>query len=520
MRDVAVATYPGTVSPLRGLDPFGEAERDVWQGRETERDELSRLVTADTFRAGLLFGEPGVGKTSLVRAGLIPSLRDHGIVAMACEDLSQPAQSFATALTSFGIQPNANEQPVAFLARAVSNAVAGQQFIFVVDDVDLACHDERIVGELAELYTKVVSRSAGKARFLFVCAAERLNSLGALERRTGSLFPPSNRYELPRLKAPAAAAIFDRVLSLSGVAADPQLAEAVVRGLDSGQGLLAADLQIAAMAMRDLRIGNLAALQKLGGPTELESAWLHDACRATGNERSALRLCAELADGPHGARSTDAIIRRTNLDAGFAQQAFGVLEQRGVIVRADMQGSAWMLRHEVLTPRIRVLGAPARAAARRAFDLLGSKIQNKTRLSLMELYSLRHEGISPSSPAEVDVVARSKRHYMMIAGGIAAVPIVILIIILVSMRGRVFFDLEAAPGGDHVLVRGGRAGLSSFGWLPGSGYGEVIADTGLTRAMVAPEMWKKIDAHDLGSGKGDWSTQLKSIMAPQLAGLV
>src|SRR5690606_6304327 len=124
---------------------------------------------------------------------------------------------------------------------------------------------------------------------------------------------------------------------------------------------------------------------------------------------------------------------------------------------------------------LRVLGAPARAAARRAFDLLGSKIQSKGRLSLFELYSLRHEGIEPSSPAEVEVVQRSKRHYMMIAGGIAAVPLVIVIAILVSMRGRVFFDLEARPGGEHVLVRGGRSGLASFGWLPGSGYGKVIA---------------------------------------------
>ena len=132
---MAVATYPGTVSPLRGLDPFGEAERDVWHGRETERDELARMVTADGFRAGLLFGEPGVGKTSLVRAGLIPHLRDHGIVALVCEDLTSPAQSFAAGLSAFGIQPNAGELPVAFITRAVSNSVAGQQFVFVVDDV-------------------------------------------------------------------------------------------------------------------------------------------------------------------------------------------------------------------------------------------------------------------------------------------------------------------------------------------------------------------------------------------------
>ena len=51
---VVAATYPGTVSPVRGLDPFGEAERDVWHGRETERDEIAKMVTADGFRAGLV----------------------------------------------------------------------------------------------------------------------------------------------------------------------------------------------------------------------------------------------------------------------------------------------------------------------------------------------------------------------------------------------------------------------------------------------------------------------------------
>src|SRR6188472_1821721 len=171
---MAVATYPGTVSPLRGLDPFGEAERDVWQGREAERDELARMVTADGFRAGLLFGEQGVGKTSLVRAGLIPHLRDHGVVALACEDLSQPAASFAAGLSSFGIEPTAGEAAIPFLTRAVSNAVKGQQFVFIVDDIDLACHDDRITSEISEMSAKVISRSAGRARFLFVCASERL----------------------------------------------------------------------------------------------------------------------------------------------------------------------------------------------------------------------------------------------------------------------------------------------------------------------------------------------------------
>ena len=517
---MVAATYPGTVSPLRGLDPFGEAERDVWAGRESERDDLAKMVTADGFRAGLLFGEPGVGKTSLVRAGLIPHLRDHGIVALACEDLAQPAASFAAGLSSFGIQPTAVEAPAAFITRAVANAVAGQQFVFVIDDADLLCGDERATQELSEVFAKVVSRSAGRARFLFVAASERMHVLGALERRTGSLFPPSNRTELARLTVPAASKILDRVLSLSGVAADPALADAVVQGISRGQPLLAADLQIAAMAMRDLKVTSLAALQRGGGPTELESAWLHDACRATGNERSALRLCAELAAGGAGPRPADQVIRRISLDTAYATAAFATLEQRGVIVRGDAQGATWMLRHEVLAPRIRELTAPARAAARRAHDLLGSKTATKERLTLTELRALKSEGIAPITVDEIAVVDRSKRRYMMIAGGIAAVPLALVIIIYIAMHGRVFYAIEPGAGGDHVVVRSGRAGLHSFAWLPGSGYGALVADTGLTRAMVAPEQWKKIEERDLGSSRGGWDDLVSSIMAPRLAGLV
>jgi hypothetical protein len=514
---VAVATYPGTVSPLRGLDPFGEAERDVWHGREAERDELARMVTAEGFRAGLLFGEPGVGKTSLVRAGLIPHLRDHGIVALVCEDLNSPAQSFAAGLSAFGIQPNAGELPVAFITRAVSNSVAGQQFVFVVDDAGLASSDERSVTELAEMFAKVVSRSAGRARFLFVSASERQHLLGALERRTGSLFPPSNRYELTRMPTPAAAALFDRVLSLSGVAADPQLAEQVVAGIANEHGVLCADMQLCAMAMRDLRITTPAALQKVGGPTELEGLWLHDACAATGNERSALRLCAELAAGP---KQGDVIARKINVDGTFAQHAFNVLEQRGAIMRGDPEGTTWLLRHEILQQRVRELTAPARAAARKAFDLLGSKTTQQGRLSLGELRALQKEGIAPITPAEKALVERSKRHYKLLAAGIAALPIIILIIIFMQLRGHVFFDLSARAGGERVVVRGGRSGLSAFSWMPGSGYGKVIADTGLSRAMVAPEVWNKISSRDLGAGKGNWDENLKAMMAPQLAGLV
>jgi hypothetical protein len=516
---VVVATYPGTVSPLRGLDPYGEAERDVWHGREAERDAVVKLVTADHFRAGLLFGEPGVGKTSLIRAGVVPHLRDHGVAALICEDLTQPAASFATGMAAFGIQPAPQEAPTAFLSRAVAAAVAGQQFVFVVDDADLLCVEERAVMELSDLFSRVVSRAGGRARFLFVSASERLHLLGGLERRTGSLFPPATRYELQRMGAGDASQVLERMLALSGVAADQALADAVVTGLGRGGPVLPADLQVAGLALRDLRIGSVAALRQVGGATELEEAWLQHACQATGHERAALRVCAELAAAGAGALPADQLARRGNLDPALAPPTFATLEQRGVIHRGDPEGATWMLRHEVMVTRVKELTAPTRAAARRAFDLLGSKTVTRERLTIGELRALRSEGIAPATPAELDVVLRSKRYYLMLLAAVAALPLILIIIVWISLAGRVYFDLTPRPGGDTVVVRGGRAGLSGFFWLPG-GYGDEIADTGLTRAMVAPEQWKKIDSRDVGGTRGGWAAQLSALMAPQLARLV
>jgi hypothetical protein len=63
-------------NPWLGLDSYTEATRAYFHGRDEEGAELARRVQ----RANLtvLFGQSGLGKTSLLRAGLVPRLRGEG----------------------------------------------------------------------------------------------------------------------------------------------------------------------------------------------------------------------------------------------------------------------------------------------------------------------------------------------------------------------------------------------------------------------------------------------------------
>ena len=84
------------LKPFKFLDPFGEDESHLLPARD---DEVLRLAGRTlTCPLTVLVGETGVGKTSLVAAGVLPWLREHGYEGVLARCFDDPTLSLLQAV--------------------------------------------------------------------------------------------------------------------------------------------------------------------------------------------------------------------------------------------------------------------------------------------------------------------------------------------------------------------------------------------------------------------------------------
>jgi tetratricopeptide (TPR) repeat protein len=107
-------------SPYKFLDYFEPEDADLFFGREQECRELHRKFHAS--RLLILHGESGTGKTSLIRAGLIPQLPVDGYVPVYVRALQEPTQAIKdTMIRELGMERRHSDAPlVSFLGAATA----------------------------------------------------------------------------------------------------------------------------------------------------------------------------------------------------------------------------------------------------------------------------------------------------------------------------------------------------------------------------------------------------------------
>jgi len=154
-------------NPWLGLASFTEETRAYFFGREEEVAELARRVQRKLLT--ILFGQSGLGKTSILRAGLVPRLRGQGYCPVYVRidygrDSPEPAEQIKRA-----IQANARHSGQWTQAGVAIEGESLWEFLHHRDDV---LRDETgrtlipllIFDQFEELFTLAQSDDFGRAR--------------------------------------------------------------------------------------------------------------------------------------------------------------------------------------------------------------------------------------------------------------------------------------------------------------------------------------------------------------------
>jgi DNA-binding SARP family transcriptional activator/WD40 repeat protein len=150
-----------SANPYRGLQPFGEQDREVFFGRAAATRDLADAFRSSRFVA--VVGPSGCGKSSLVQAGLVPALRsahtaDARVFVTSFTPGRHPFEQLASALEAVALR---NVQRGDDLLERTSRGLAD----FVERGVPGNARVVLVIDQLEELFTVTVTE-AERAAFL------------------------------------------------------------------------------------------------------------------------------------------------------------------------------------------------------------------------------------------------------------------------------------------------------------------------------------------------------------------
>ena len=484
--------------PFRGLVPYDESSAALFFGRMDEIAALDALVVREGDRVVALTGESGVGKTSLLRAGLLPALarRDvTGVYLGAYDDIEQEMWQAAGRVRSE--PPTPGDGPADYLVRLARSSHAGTllildhlETIFVERDSD--AHTSAL-DQLAALLSKVSEGAGPRLRILLCVETGSFHRLDLLYRAC-KLTPAAGAWmELARLNRESATQILEQTAVGTGTFFEAGLASAMAGDLCRSGPCLPADLQIVARMAVELRLTSLRRYERSGGATMLLHSFFQRAVHDAGG-RPALRVL--LAAARPASSTVDELAARAGLPQAVVEQAVAPLTSRGILHKF-YSGSAdrYAPAHPCLIARIEDFAASDVGAAHDIRRTLRRRILAGTRLSLPEIRKVRRYLGGDLAADEATTLKPSIQRSALQIGSAITLLIAVLLALIFEVRATYMlaFDPARDQPGSRVVVRRGRSSLSLLHFLPAqTRHGSIIADTGFAATSVADDLASRI----------------------------
>jgi WD40 repeat protein len=400
LRSTAFSSVSEATAAFRGLLPFQEVDRDHFYGREADTLTLFERVAHSEFRFGVVFGESGCGKTSLLRAGLMPRLWEAGYVPVYCRSYKDPVVAIVEECRrQTQVEPCAGEDVIDHLRRASRSESA--ILVIICDQfeeffVNFKTSEER--EPFASLVAACHNDAALDVKFLFSMRSDFLYQINAeFGERIEEPLLSARIFHLRNFDVEKAEEVIEKSARRAGLPLEAGLARYVARDLQTDGVVLPSELQIIGERLQSKRIYTVHQYRRAGGKEPLMHSFLEDVISGSGDQEGA-RLLLRTLISDENTRATlplDEIVKRMQRSRSTVERLLALfVESR--LIREIQEDEPWRyeLMHEYLIEKINHLTGHALNATQRANRLLRQYLSQYTvdhsaRIPLKHLWFIR-----------------------------------------------------------------------------------------------------------------------------------
>jgi DNA-binding winged helix-turn-helix (wHTH) protein len=375
--------------PYKFLDYYTEQDSNLFFGREAEIDLIgSQILSRRSF---ILHGRSGVGKSSIIRAGVMPRLKSQDQLSFVIRSFTDPLGEMLEELAAIlNVNYAAKSYQALSVAEALEQAERLKHFIleatkeapqrsviFFLDQFEefFSLLDEGARQRFIAAVSALFASDFLPVKLVFVLREDFLAEMSQFKAAIPEIF--HHEYRVKRLsREQATRAIIEPALAV-GCQYEPQLVNRLLKDLSDHESVDPPQLQIVCDCLFDTKDENgqltLAAYEELGTASQILASYLERVLRrfnAAELQTAKAILTALISDdGQRLVLPASRIKLRLNhsllpahTDPGPAALIKELIAAR-IVRRRYHEGEAWLeLAHDFLTPEVsRWLTADERA---------------------------------------------------------------------------------------------------------------------------------------------------------------
>jgi WD40 repeat protein len=440
-----IAIRPRGVA-FRGLLPFQEADRERFYGREIETNAVCEMIVHHLFRFGVLFGESGCGKTSLVRAAVVPALREKSFLPVYCRSYKNPIETLLDECRKQTlIAREDDETPIDYLKRVCDEVgtlvVIYDQFEEFFVNFKTRREREDFVSFVADCH----ATDGLPIKFLFSMRSDFLYLINSeFAEKIPEPLSSAKLFHLRNFNETEAADVIEKSARRANLPFGKNFSRHIARDLAEDDTVLTSELQIVGEQLQSKRIFDKNAYERTGGKESLVYSFLEDVISASGDKEGAQLLLRSLISDENTrlTLTLDEITRHIGRRHKTIERLVRLFaDARLVRVIQDEEPWRYELMHEYLIDKINQISGQVMNQAQRANRLLRQYAANfaldkRTRIPLAKLWFVNRYADAPHGERERILLKKSLR------SGLLKVFTVLLLTAVLSSLVAAWFSVR------------------------------------------------------------------------------